>query len=565
MQESLLADPALLVDQLVLHHRDLPGRSAEGLQRDGEPGPRRLPQRDDVPTRGVMTVPTGWRRRCGAFALRLGHEGTLPRISSRRKNSYRVLSSCLAASARQHRAQEQGQEQRAAAEQPPPDGVLAGGGQLVGARLGGGGPPGCRPPPRRCGPRSRPGPGASGRVSASTGWTTPAPGQRRRVVDRAVGGLISRAIVWPRCRRGNRARSSAATPLTSAAAHDVATCWIRQVLPLRPSDTASYVGAATSVAELASTYCLMSPRPREAPGGRVHRQHRRVAGREHHAGGVLAGRVRPVRAVAVDERVGVLGRPVARRGDEQHPGRRGPARTAARARRRRSPPATRWRPRCAAVGRCAATQSSPSTSARGGHADRVRRWWAGPGRRRGRRRSGPRARPRPACRPVAGGRRSGRRPRCRGGPGARARRSDFDRRRRRAARSRWRPRSRGPPRRPASAGCRPSASDLLGRARRRAATAERCRQPSLTRRSSAAMPERPRRPCRRVPARPGAEPGQQPAGRHGRHDEPARAAQSHGSSGLDRAGTARRRCERLTPVPNSSTQLSGTTATGWSP
>ena len=42
VQEPLLADPALLVDQLVLHHRDLAGRSAEGLQRDGEPRLGRL-------------------------------------------------------------------------------------------------------------------------------------------------------------------------------------------------------------------------------------------------------------------------------------------------------------------------------------------------------------------------------------------------------------------------------------------------------------------------------------------------------------------------------------------
>lgn len=37
VQESLLADPALLVDQDALHDRDLAGRTTEGLQRDGEP------------------------------------------------------------------------------------------------------------------------------------------------------------------------------------------------------------------------------------------------------------------------------------------------------------------------------------------------------------------------------------------------------------------------------------------------------------------------------------------------------------------------------------------------
>ena len=101
----------------------------------------------------------------------------------------------------------------------------------------------------------------NGRVSASTGWTTPAPwnGVGSSTVPSAV--LISRAIVWSTVSCGNRARSSAATPLTSAAAKDVATCWIRQVPPFRPIDTASYVGAATSVARLARTYCLMSPAP----------------------------------------------------------------------------------------------------------------------------------------------------------------------------------------------------------------------------------------------------------------------------------------------------------------
>jgi len=45
VQEPLLPDPALLLHQDALHHRDLPGRAAEGLQRDREPGPQRLAER----------------------------------------------------------------------------------------------------------------------------------------------------------------------------------------------------------------------------------------------------------------------------------------------------------------------------------------------------------------------------------------------------------------------------------------------------------------------------------------------------------------------------------------
>ena len=47
-EEALLADPAGLLDQHPLHHRDLARRAAEGLQGDREPHPRRGTQRDDV-------------------------------------------------------------------------------------------------------------------------------------------------------------------------------------------------------------------------------------------------------------------------------------------------------------------------------------------------------------------------------------------------------------------------------------------------------------------------------------------------------------------------------------
>lgn len=48
VQEPALPDPTLLVDQLVLHDRDLSRRATERLHRDREPRPRRLPERDDV-------------------------------------------------------------------------------------------------------------------------------------------------------------------------------------------------------------------------------------------------------------------------------------------------------------------------------------------------------------------------------------------------------------------------------------------------------------------------------------------------------------------------------------
>jgi hypothetical protein len=42
---SLVPDPALIVDQLVLHDCGLPGQTAEGLKGDLEPGPGGLTQR----------------------------------------------------------------------------------------------------------------------------------------------------------------------------------------------------------------------------------------------------------------------------------------------------------------------------------------------------------------------------------------------------------------------------------------------------------------------------------------------------------------------------------------
>ena len=49
MQEALLADPALLLDEDAVHHRDLPGRAAEAVERDARPGPQRLAERHACP------------------------------------------------------------------------------------------------------------------------------------------------------------------------------------------------------------------------------------------------------------------------------------------------------------------------------------------------------------------------------------------------------------------------------------------------------------------------------------------------------------------------------------
>ena len=42
VQEPALGDPALLLDQDAMHHRDLPGRAAEAQQRDAQPDAERL-------------------------------------------------------------------------------------------------------------------------------------------------------------------------------------------------------------------------------------------------------------------------------------------------------------------------------------------------------------------------------------------------------------------------------------------------------------------------------------------------------------------------------------------
>ena len=54
MQEPAAADPAPVVDQYALHHRDLPGRAPERLQRDERPHLGGGPQRDDVARRSLL-------------------------------------------------------------------------------------------------------------------------------------------------------------------------------------------------------------------------------------------------------------------------------------------------------------------------------------------------------------------------------------------------------------------------------------------------------------------------------------------------------------------------------
>ena len=74
-EEPLLADPALLLDQRPLHHRDLARRSAEGLQRDGEPCSGRDAQRDHVTRRFL-----GCRH--GSTEPLRGHESQAERSTS---------------------------------------------------------------------------------------------------------------------------------------------------------------------------------------------------------------------------------------------------------------------------------------------------------------------------------------------------------------------------------------------------------------------------------------------------------------------------------------------------
>jgi hypothetical protein len=51
--ETALADPALLVDQDAMHHRDLAGGTAETEGGDAAPGPRRLSERWTTPAQAL--------------------------------------------------------------------------------------------------------------------------------------------------------------------------------------------------------------------------------------------------------------------------------------------------------------------------------------------------------------------------------------------------------------------------------------------------------------------------------------------------------------------------------
>ena len=59
VQEPGLADPALLLDQDAVHHRDLPGGAAEGEGRHPRPGAHRLGEGDAVLARGQRRVGDG--------------------------------------------------------------------------------------------------------------------------------------------------------------------------------------------------------------------------------------------------------------------------------------------------------------------------------------------------------------------------------------------------------------------------------------------------------------------------------------------------------------------------
>ena len=71
VQEPRLADPALLVDEDAVHHRDLPGRAAEGQRRDPQPDPHRLGEGDAVravPAAAPSRRPPRSRARSGCSA-----------------------------------------------------------------------------------------------------------------------------------------------------------------------------------------------------------------------------------------------------------------------------------------------------------------------------------------------------------------------------------------------------------------------------------------------------------------------------------------------------------------
>ena len=81
MQEPLGADPAALLDQLTLHDRDLAGWAAEGLQRDGEPGPDGLAEGHQV-----LAVAGGWTGWLRSSAMLVGLV-LAPGVERRRRTS----------------------------------------------------------------------------------------------------------------------------------------------------------------------------------------------------------------------------------------------------------------------------------------------------------------------------------------------------------------------------------------------------------------------------------------------------------------------------------------------
>lgn len=74
MQEPAFAEPAALLDEHAVHHRDLPGRPAEAVEPDKRPHFRGVGEADAVRRRR-------WR------SVVVGHAGSRPVNSSRRQYS----------------------------------------------------------------------------------------------------------------------------------------------------------------------------------------------------------------------------------------------------------------------------------------------------------------------------------------------------------------------------------------------------------------------------------------------------------------------------------------------
>jgi hypothetical protein len=92
VQEPRLADPALLLDEDAVHHRDLPGGTAEAERRDLRPDPDGLAEGHAMVVRGGgHAAPAGWTAGQAAARLRRDSAGSprSGRIAIRMKASAR--------------------------------------------------------------------------------------------------------------------------------------------------------------------------------------------------------------------------------------------------------------------------------------------------------------------------------------------------------------------------------------------------------------------------------------------------------------------------------------------